>query len=106
MTDNSMGRSIRQTWRALRHERLMSRPARRDRRVQREACDQGVSQQRELVRPHSLVLSRFNIPAHNSPTESDRESGVVGKGWLVRVGHGCRLTIKKKKKLRNSLLQE
>src|SRR3546814_10516387 len=31
MTENSMGRSIRQTWRALRHERLMSRPARRDR---------------------------------------------------------------------------
>src|SRR3546814_8470747 len=63
MTENSRGRSIRQTWRALRHERLMSRPARRDRRVQLEACDQGVSQQRDLVRPKSLVLDRLNILA-------------------------------------------
>src|SRR3546814_7406956 len=58
MTENSMGRSIRQTWRALRHERLMSRPARRDRRVQLEACGKGVSQQRDIVRPKSMVLAR------------------------------------------------
>src|SRR3546814_3502636 len=70
MTENSMGRSIRQTWRALRHERLMPRPARRDRRVQLEACDQGVSQQRDLVRPHSMVLYRLNILADISNRES------------------------------------
>src|SRR3546814_10813354 len=70
MTENSMGRSIRQTWRALRHERLMSRPARRDRRVQLEACDQGVSQQRDLVRPNSMVLDRLNILADISTRES------------------------------------
>src|SRR3546814_1562130 len=61
MTENSMGRSIRQTWRALRHERLMSRPARRDRRGQLEACGPGVSPQRHLVRPNSMVLDRLNI---------------------------------------------
>src|SRR3546814_12572224 len=65
-----MGRSIRQTWRALRHERLMARPARRDRRVQLEACDQGVSQQRDLVRPNSMVLDRLNILADISTRES------------------------------------
>src|SRR3546814_3988409 len=70
MTENSMGRSIRQTWRALRHERLMSRPARRDRRVQLEAWDQGVSQQRDLVRPNSMVLYRLDILADISPKES------------------------------------
>src|SRR3546814_7664705 len=70
MTENSIGRSIRQTWRALRHERLMSRPARRDRRVQLEACDQGVSQQRDLVRPNSMVLDRLNILADISTRES------------------------------------
>src|SRR3546814_11053841 len=69
MTENSMGRSIRQTWRALRHERLMSRPARRDRRVQLEACGQGVSQQRDLVRPNSMVLDRLNILADISTRE-------------------------------------
>src|SRR3546814_10560626 len=69
MTENSMGRSIRQTWRALRHERLMSRPARRDRRVQLETCDQGVSQQSDLVRPNSLVLDRLNILADISRSE-------------------------------------
>src|SRR3546814_10498466 len=61
MTENSMGRSIRQTWRALRHERLMSRPARRDRRAQLEALGQGVLQQRDPVRPNSLVLDRLNV---------------------------------------------
>src|SRR3546814_5223744 len=70
MTENSMGRSIRKTWRALWHERLMSRPARRDRRVQPEACDQGVSQQRDLVRPNSMVLDRLNILADISTRES------------------------------------
>src|SRR3546814_1571920 len=70
MTENSMGRSIRQTWRALRHERLMSRPARRDRRVQLEACEQGVSQQRDLVRPKTMGLDRLNIRAHISTTEA------------------------------------
>src|SRR3546814_880036 len=69
-TENSMGRSIRQTWRALRHERRMARPARRDRRVQLEACDQGVSQQRDLVRPNSMVLDRLNILADISTRES------------------------------------
>src|SRR3546814_18096814 len=71
MTDNSMGRSIRQTWRALRHERLMSRPARRDRRVQREACDQGVPQPRDTVRPNSMVPERLNILAAITTTESN-----------------------------------
>src|SRR3546814_10899367 len=66
MTENSKGRSIRQTWRALRHERLMSRPARRDRRVQLEACDQGVSQKREIVRPNSMVLEWLNLLADRS----------------------------------------
>src|SRR3546814_4717194 len=70
MTENSMGRSIRQTWRALRHERLMSRPARRDRRGLLEACDQGVSQQRDLVHPNSMVLYRLNILAEISTNES------------------------------------
>src|SRR3546814_7250916 len=70
MTENSRGRSIRQTWRALRHERLMSRPARRDRRVQPEACDQGVSPQRDLVRPKSMVLDRLNILADISTRET------------------------------------
>src|SRR3546814_10879558 len=70
MTENSMGRSIRQTWRALRHERLMSRPARRDRRVQLEACEQGVSQKRDLVRPNSMVLDRLNKLADLSTRES------------------------------------
>src|SRR3546814_6221105 len=67
MTENSMGRSIRQTWRALRHDRLMSRPARRDRRVQLQACGQGVSQQRDLVRPNFMVLARLNILADIRP---------------------------------------
>src|SRR3546814_10146705 len=70
MTENSMGRSIRQTWRALRHERLMSRPARRDRRVQLETWDTGVSQTRDLVRPQSLVLGRLNILAAIHTRES------------------------------------
>src|SRR3546814_6888508 len=70
MTENSRGRSIRPTWRALRHERRMSRPARRDRRVQLEACDQGVSQQRDLVRPKSMVLDRLNILADISTRQS------------------------------------
>src|SRR3546814_18251519 len=69
-TENSSGRAIRQTWRVWRRVRLMSRPARRDRRVQREAGDQGVSQQRDLVRPNSMVLERLNILADISTREA------------------------------------
>src|SRR3546814_18268300 len=70
MTENSMGRSIRQTWRALRHERLMSRPARRDRRGQLGAVDQGGLQQRGPVRPTSPGLDRLNITPDHLTTES------------------------------------
>src|SRR3546814_8904979 len=69
MTENSMGRSIRQTWRALRHERLMSRPARRDRRVQLEAFDQGVLHNTALLRPNSMALHLLNILADLSTRE-------------------------------------
>src|SRR3546814_771060 len=55
MTENSMGRSIRQTWRAMRPERLLSRPARRDRRFSLYDDDHGVFLHSGLVRPPSLV---------------------------------------------------
>src|SRR3546814_7117598 len=85
MTENSMGRSIRQTWRALRHERLMSRPARRDRRVQLEAWDQGVSQQSDLVRPNSQVPARLNILADHSTRKFKRLSFLPNNICLYHI---------------------
>src|SRR3546814_12371975 len=67
MTENSMGRSIRQTWRALRHERLMSRPARRDRRVHLEAFGQGVPQQPAPTRTPCTVPCIVYILRHIPP---------------------------------------